>query len=176
MEYTYNDIKELIESFCLTYKTYCYVFECNDLYGQAIYEFERCIMGISFGELDWGPYYMTSIEIRSYNEKVPATHKSEDLVYFFYDSRENTFEDIKNALLEAYKYGFEYDDSMLGLRINEKCSLTEDWMSGLHPDDADYSRREDVKEYTCVGTFAQYYILNDGEKEFRMLGKFIQWV
>ena len=133
-------------------------------------------MGISFGEIDWGPYYMTSIEIRAYNENVPATHKSEDLVFFFYDSRENTLGDIESALNEAYQYGIAYNDSMLNLRINVKCKLKENWKSGQHPDDGIYSGRTGVEVYTCDGTFAQYYILSDGLTEFRMLDKYIEWI
>ena len=174
--YTYKDIKELVESFCLTHKSYCYLFEGDDLCGQAIYEFNNCIMGISFGEIDWNPYYIISIEIRTWNEKVPATHKSEDLVFFFYDSRENTLEDIENALDEAYKYGFAYDDSILNLRINDECTLTENWKLGLHPNDESYIGRSDIVVFKCVGTFAQYYTLYDGVTEFRVLGKYISWL
>ncbi|MBR2820711.1 MAG: hypothetical protein IKD91_02420 [Clostridiales bacterium] len=119
---------------------------------------------------------MTSIEIRTYNEKVSATHKSEDLVFFFYDSRENTLGDIESALNEAYQYGIAYNDSMLNLRINVKCKLKENWKSGQHPDDGIYSGRTGVEVYKCVGTFAQYYILSDGLTEFRMLEKYIEWI
>lgn len=176
MEYTCKDIKGLIESFCLSHKSKCFLFESDDLCGQAIFEFDHCIMGISFGEIDWGPYYMTSIEIRAYNENVPTTHKSEDLVFFFYDSRENTIGDIESTLNEAYQYGIAYNDSMLNLRINAKCKLKENWKSGLHPDDGNYSGRTGVEVYKCVGTFAQYFILYDGLTEFRMLEKYIEWI
>ena len=175
MEYRYTDIKALIERFCSSHKSNLNLLESDDLCGQAIYEFDNCIMGISFGELDWGPYYMTSIEMRTWSEKVPATHKSENLVYFFYDSRENTLEEIENALAEAYQYGSAYADSMLDLRINDECTLTENWRLGIHPDDESYTGRADIKVYKCVGTFAQYYVLSDGAAEFRVLGKYIKW-
>lgn len=173
---TYANIKELVERFCSSHNSNLTLLESDNLCGQAFYEFDNCIMGISFGELDWGPYYITSIEIRTLNEKVPATHKSEDLVYFFYDSRENTLEDIENALDEAYQYGSAYDDSILNLRINDECMLTENWKLGIHPDDESYTGRADIIVYKCVGTFAQYYILYDGVAEFRVLGKYIKWI
>lgn len=176
MGYTYANIKELVERFCSSHNSNLTLLESDDLCGQAIYEFDNCIMGISFGELDWGPYYMTSIEMRTWSEKVPATHKSEDLVYFFYDSRENTLEDIENALSEAYQYGSAYADSMLDLRINDECTLTENWKLGIHPDDESYTGRVGIKAYKCVGTFAQYYTLYDGVAEFRVLGKYIKWI
>lgn len=175
MEYRYTDIKALIERFCSSHKSNLYLFESDDLCGQAILVFERCDMIVSLGELDWGPYYMTSIEIRTHNENVPASHKSEDLVFFFYDSRENTFKDIEDALNEAYQYGSTYDDSMLVLRINDECMLTENWRLGIHPDDEGYTGRADIKVYKCVGTFAQYYTLYDGVAEFRVLDKYIRW-
>lgn len=176
MGYTYANIKELVERFCSAHNSNLTLLESDDLCGQAIYEFDNCIMGLSFGELDWGPYYMTSIEMRTWSEKVPATHKSEDLVYFFYDSRENTLEDIENALAEAYQYGSAYADSVLDLRINDECTLTENWRLGIHPDDEGYTERADITVFKCVGTFAQYYTLYDGVSEFRVLGKYIKWI
>ena len=176
MNYTYNEVKEQIKRFCASHSAFCSLLECDDLCGQVIYEFDQCVMGISFGEIDWGPYYMTSIEVRALDDKVPMTHKSGDLVFFFYDSRENTIEDIESALSEAYQYASAYNKSMLSARINQSCTLVDSWRLGIHPDDEEYSGRDGVNLYKCVGTFAQYYVLSDGKSEFRVLDKCIQWI
>ena len=175
MEYNYQNLVRLIKDFCASHDSNCSFFESDDLSGQAIFDFDECLLGASFGEIDWGPYYMASIEVRAFDDTVPASHKSGDLVYFFYDSRDNSLEDIENALNEAYQYASVYNKSKLSARINKDCSLVENWRLGLHPDDEDYSECG-AETYKCVGTFAQYYVLSDGQSEFRVLEKYIRWI
>lgn len=175
MSYTIENVKDLIHGFCLSHKMNCSFSELNINGGHAVFVFDNCIMGVSYCSEEWSPYYLTSIEVRSLDEDVPATHQSQDLIYFYYDDTDDTIIDLESSLNEAFRYASNFNMSLLYRHIGENCGLVGDWRHGLHPDDTENESLMCKKEYKCVGTFAQYFILSEGTITIRELDRYISW-
>lgn len=175
MNYTIEKVKHIIQNFSVSHSMNCSCSEFSIKGGQAIFEFDNCIMGVSYCSDNWSPYYLTSIEVRLLDYDVPNTHKSKDLVYFFYDDINDTINDLESKLSEAYSYASSFNKSQLSSHIDEICSLVGEWRLGLHPDDKKIDFIIKENKYMCVGTFAQYYILSEGSTTIRELPRYISW-
>ena len=173
--YEISVVKTQVEKFCETHTNKCVKTKFDSGCGTCEFDIGDCILVVVYNEPDFAPYYMLSIEVVYAGYNMPVTHKSPPLVYFYYDSPEDEAIDILRRLDEAYEYAESFSLSTLNDFVGKRCKLKDNWIKGVHPDDSE-TIPTSRNVYQCIGTFAQYYIIETKEIEFRILGDYLEWV
>lgn len=136
--------------------------------------FQYCLAQIVVARPTFAPYQFVTFEAMTLDSENALETGVPDFVYFFYDSKETT----KNKVLEILTYGVkfcsQYIPEELGLKYIGKrgtVSITkEELIYIVHPDDINKSNFDLVdEEFVCIGTEAQYLLVNNTMNSLRIL-------